>query len=220
MGFYRKEEMSADAAEVKSDAAEEQKLGVPPVKVWLEKGLTSGSKDYLWWCVNQIEQGKLDNIYETDDEDEGDEIELKDESKKDGSEEKKDGSEEKKKDGSEEKKVRPRRRQPRLKYPDDVQQQLVSHLIRGIHQCVEWQNEEELEEEEKEPAADKLVAYVDRWKKQETTWVNEWRKKQEAKRKLREEKRRAKLIAEGKDPDKFPPKEQRLQRKVVEKVDH
>merc|ERR1712080_292223 len=42
----------------------------------------------------------------------------------------------------------------------------------------------------------------------------------EAKRKLREEKRRAKLIAEGKDPDKFPPKEQRLQRKVVEKVDH
>merc|ERR1712080_789108 len=112
---------------------------------------------------------------------EGDEIELKDESKKDGSE--------KEKDGSEEKKVRPRRRQPRLKYPDDVQQQLVSHLIRGIHQCVEWQNEEELEEEEKEPAADKLVAYVDRWKKQETTWVNEWRKKQEAKRKLREKKK-------------------------------
>jgi len=132
---------------------EEQNMGIPAVEEWLSKGLTSGNKDYLWWCVNQIEQGKLDEHYK-----------------------------------------------------DDEQQQLVSHMIRGIHQCVEWQNEDELEEEEREPAAVKLAKYTDRWIKQEETWKVAWEKKNAAwveeerrkkaerirKKKLRKAKRRAK----------------------------
>jgi len=126
---------------------EDQNPGIPDASVWLERGKCSGSKDYLWWCVNQIDEGKLDNILNED--------------------------------GTH-------------KYPDDVQQQLVSHMIRGIHQCVEWQNEDELEEEEREPAADKLDGYIRRWANQKKIWDKAYEEKQKAKRKRRRRRRKKK----------------------------